>query len=48
MVNEPGKTSEMPNIALPKQLPFAKKLETLKKLWFHMNTRAVKPAKAYG
>ena len=47
LVTEPGKTSEMPN-ALPKQLPFAKKSETLKKLWFHMNTRAVKPAKPYG
>ena len=37
-----------PSIVLPKQLPFANKSETLKKLWFHMNTRAVKPRKAYG
>ena len=48
LVTEPGKTSEMPNIALPKQLPFAKKSETFKKMWFHMNTRAVKSAKPYG
>jgi hypothetical protein len=50
-VLEPGKTSEMPNAlsnALPKQLPFAKKSETFKKMWFHMNTRAVKSAKPYG
>ncbi len=37
-----------PNIALPKQLPFANKSETFEKMWFHLNTRAVKPASAKG
>ena len=31
-VLEPGKTSEMPEIALPTQLPFANKSETFKKM----------------
>ena len=33
-----GTRSVWPDIALPKQLPFAKKSETFKKMWFHMNT----------